>query len=519
MALLAALSAPPATPARATQLPAERIPTADPLYLDLERLAARFGATPRFLSSRPLRRAEVTAFLDQLAAAHVEAPSDPAYVRVRRALDSGAPGGIAPLVGAMGESGEKAEISPYVSALYADDVRNRPDVNRDYRLGAALSISFDSTSVVVADLYAGTASQGGRGTPDFTTVNALIEDVDVNGWVNEGYVEAKLGPLRALAGHTWLRWGPGREGTLALSDAAPALDLLRAEVTGFRSFRLSWFVSLLDPGLQTYLAGHRLEWTASPRVTAGFTELVRFDGTSQAPLYLTPLVPYSFWEKRKKTSLPGSVPGDTSGQALGKNNVLWSADLAWALRPGCRVWAELMVDDISFSSDYKPDLIGYQAGGQIRRALGDGASGQALGASIEFSRVYNYTYSAFHGHHFAYQGFPLGFVLGPDVVSLGGELGYERGPAWEVRVRGEWRRKGEGQVGHPWLKSAGKVDAWAFEGVAAEETRLSTTIVYAPSRAIRLEGTVGLSRVTNDDHVQGLDRDTQPLALRAAVMW
>jgi len=507
-----------APPSAAIYLPDERIPTDESLYRDLERLSTRFGEAPRFLSSRPLRRAEALAYLDALAGAHTDAAEDPAYRRARRALAPDAPGGRPALITARGENGERAEFSPYVSLLYSDDPRNRPDVNRDYRAGVAFAGAFDSSFVMVADLYAGTSSQGGRGMPTFGTASALVEGVDFNTWIDEAYVEARLGRLRALAGHTWLRWGAGRDGTLALSDAAPALDMVRAELTAFRSWRLQWFVSLLDPGAQTYLAGHRIEWTPCGRLTAGFTELARFDGTSLASLYMMPLVPYSFWEKRPKSSPAGAVPGDTSGVALARNNVLWSADLAWTPRPGWRAWGEFLLDDISFSRDYKPDMIGYQAGVEHRRAARGGRD--ALGGSLEYNRVNNFTYSTWNKHDFGHEGFPLGFVLGPDVASLGAEITYERGAAWEFALRGEWRKKGDSQVGDFYDKPAGgTVDASAFAGVVSEDSRISGRIAYQPTRRLRLVATIGTSRANNYRHTPGIDRAEQPLSLRGEFAW
>ena len=141
----------------------------------------------------------------------------------------------------------------------------------------------------VVDLYEGTASQGGRGTPDFGDFNSLVQGVDFNSYVNEAYVEFPISRLRFLFGHTWLRWGPGESGTLALSDAAPALDMLRVELGMFRRFRYNQFVAMLDPGAETYLAGHRLEWQACRALNVGVTEAARFDGTSQAPLYMIPV--------------------------------------------------------------------------------------------------------------------------------------------------------------------------------------------------------------------------------------
>ncbi len=501
--------------ALASYVPSERIPTDSPVYRELERLAESYGDAPRFLSTRPLRVAEVRAYLDALAAVNTDVERDPAFIRARREVDPDAPDATRPFLYKV-DGEEMLTVSPYFSFRYEDDPRNLPDVNRDYRAGARLSASPDSGTVFVFDGYAGTASQGGRGTPNFGTGNALVEGVDVNTWMSEAYVEFRAGSVRILGGHTWLRWGPGREGTLALSDAAPALDLARAEVGLFRKWRFQWFVSILDPGAQTYLAGHRLEWSPSPRLTIGGTEMARFDGTSQVPLYLIPLVPYSYWEKRPKDVTVDAIPGDTTGVLLAKNNVLWSADVSWVPRAGWRLWGELMVDDISFSRDYKPDMVGYQAGVETRKRMGT----RMLGASVEYTRVNNFTYSVWHDHDFESEGFPVGFVQGPDVASLASELTYEWSAALEFRVRGEWRKKGEGRIGDFYDKlSGGTVDAASFEGVVERETRVSGSLLYTPKRWLRIEGTAGASEIKNRGHVpSGTDSET-PIRAAATVVW
>ncbi|HEX7077294.1 MAG TPA: capsule assembly Wzi family protein [Candidatus Eisenbacteria bacterium] len=514
-------------PAGATYVPYERIPTDSPVYRDLERLAETYGMMPQFLSTRPLRNQEAASFLLSLRTSYRGAAYDPSYLRAIRDLDPSWADATKPAILRVEDYSEAwLSVSPYASFRYEDDPRNRPDVNRDYRAGVTLTAAPDSSTVFFADLYEGTASQGGRGTPDFGTGDALIEGVDVNSWVNEAYVEFRASKVRVLAGHTWLRWGPGREGTLALSDAAPALDMLRAEAGMFGKWRLQWFVSLLDPGAQTYLAGHRLEWSPSLRLTAGVTELARFDGTSQTPLYLMPLVPYSFWEKRPKAGVTGAVPGDSTGELLAKNNVLWSADVSWIAKRGLRLWGEFMMDDYSFSKDYKPDMIGYQGGVEARRQIGqhgavDAMRFRMLNGSLEYTRVNNFTYSVWHHHDFASDGFPIGFVLGPDVASLVGELGCEWSDAWEFRVRGEWRKKGEGRLGDFYDKQAGgKVDAAAFEGVVERETRVSGSVIYNPARWLRLEATVGASEIKNRGHVAGVGTDSEtPLALSCSVSW
>ncbi len=500
--------------ALATYLPQERIPTDSSIYRDLERLATSYGIQPKFLSSRPLRRAEVLAFLRELAEARAGSEEDPAFQRAMRLVDPGARGATKPLISMAGEDDERLEASPYVSLLYEDDPRNHPDVNRDYRVGVAVAGALDSSSVFVANLYEGTASQGGRGTPDFGDFNSLVEGVNFNSYVNEVYVEFPISRLRFLFGHTWLRWGPGESGTLALSAAAPAFDMLRVEGTMLRRLRYTQLVALLDPGPETYLAGHRLEWSASSRITAGVTELARFDGTSQAPLYLMPFVPYSFWEKRPKTGQLS--PADSTGVLLDKNNVLLAADVAWEVRPGWRLHGEFLMDDYSFSSDYKPDMLGYQAGADWRRTLkGRGA----IGAAVEYSRVNNFVYSVWHHHDFEFNGFPTGYVLGPDVRALSGEASLEWGANWEFRLRGEWRQKGEGHLGDAWAKADGEVDASAFQGVVERETRLGGTVIYTPARWVRVEAGVGTASIQNLDHVLAPAKSETPFRISGRVEW
>jgi hypothetical protein len=257
-------------------------------------------------------------------------------------------------------------------------------------------------------------------------------------------------------------------------------------------------------------------------MTLGLTELARFDGTSQGLLYFIPVVPYSFWEKRPKSVPAGSVPGDTTGLAMGKNNVLAAVDLTWGVRRGLRLWGEFMVDDISFSSDYKPDMIGYQAGAEQRWVLGTlGAdrSSRAASLSIEYNRVNNFTYSAWHGHNFESEGYPLGFVLGPDVMQVAAEASYEHGANVELRVRAELRRKGEGEVGQPWLPAQGKVDASAISGIVERDARVAAQVVYTPCRMIRLEATVGAASFKNEDHRNVGAESEVPFRLATRLEW
>jgi hypothetical protein len=508
--------------ALATYLPQERVPTNHPVYRDIDRLIATYDRTPRAYSTKPLRLQELLSYLNSLVIEQPSAANDPAMIRARRYLDPEAPRAKKPFLRVAGDGDEVITVSPYGTAVYDEDPKNRPeDLNRDYRIGGQIAAATDSTTLFLLDAYWGTASQGGRGTPNFGTLNAAIEGEDLNSWMEEAYLEFAVSKLRVLIGHTWLRWGPGREGTLALSDAAPALDMVRLEAGFTRQWRGQSFVALLDPGPQTYLAGHRLEWTFKSDLRIAVTEMARFDGTSQVLMYSIPVVPYSLWEKRRKTVPVGAVPGDTTGLALAKNNCLVSVDLAWNVRPGFRLWGEFMVDDISFSSDYKPDMIGWQAGAEERWILGGAGGGtpRATTLSVEYNRVNNYVYSAWHGHDFGLNGFPIGFGDGPDVMQVALEAGYEHNADIEVRLRAEVRKKGEGAVGDPWLPSQGKVDAGVLSGVVERDARIAARVIYSPSRLLRLDATVGFAKFKNEDHQNVGEEDEVPFRLAAHVEW
>ena len=507
------------SPARATYQSEERIPTNHPIYRDIERIALTYGHIPRFLATRPLRLVELRSYIRAVMTEFPESHEDPAVARVRRLIELTAPGAVKPFITFKGDSNRAITISPYVHFIYEEDPRLDPELNRDYRLGTQIVAQVDSGTIFVFNGYAGTSSQGGRGTPNFGIANAWIEGVDFNSWMEEAYGEFEVSRLRLLLGHTWLRWGPGRVGTLSLSDAAPALDLVRGEVTFGGSRRAQWFISVLDPGPQTYVAGHRLEWAFGSSMSLGMTEMARFNGTSQALLYFIPVVPFSFWEKRPKTTPDDAVPGDTTGVSFSKNNVLWSIDLSWFVRRGYRLWGEFMIDDISFSKDYKPDMIAWQAGAEERWTFGSIDRPRMLTASIEYTRVNNFVYTAWHGHDFALQGFPLGFLYGPDLVLFSGELNYEHGSALELRVRGEVFRKGEGSLDDPWFPEDGKVDAGRLAGVTERDARLSASVIWWPSRLLRLEGTVGNAWLKNRDHLNVGEETETPFRLSARLEW
>ena len=484
------------TPARATYHPLEEIPVESRLSREVEDLAASYGLGGAFHSTRPWDRADLRAFLEEIVRLAPDADGDPAVTRIRRELGPEA-GGWEPLVHAH-EEGRSLEVSPYLRADYSQD-RARHAIVRDFRGGLQGSAMLGEHALLFTDVYAGTESPGAHGNPSDSRRFGLVEGVQVNNYFDRAYLRAR-GPLgRVTVGHSWLRWGPGVTGGVGLSDGAPAFDYLELRTCLVRRLQLEWFVASLDPVAETYLAGHRIEIRPVASLDLAVSELARFDGVANAPLYLLPVVPYTLIEKRL---IKSSGLREDSLEVRFKNNVMWTADLTWRARPGTRLYGELAVDDVSFSSEKRPLSIAWQVGAHERWR----APGGALSARGEYSRVYRYTYSVAHQHDFAFDGLPTGYPLGPDVEQVFGQLAWSRGPDWTFALEGALVRKGEAWLG----------DFYVLESPLPP---LALSVDWSPGAGLGLGGTAGYASVRSLDHVAGREDQGAYGATRCTVRW
>lgn len=500
-----------AAPARATYHSLEEIPVESVVYRWIEDLAATYGAPSSYLHEKPWDRADLGRFLDELVTHSPSAANDPLVLRLQRELaPSQALGGHEPLGRAESEQGS-LEASPYLRADYSED-RARGGIVRDFRAGVQLSAALSEGVLLYTDVFAGSNSPGPHGNPTDSKRFGLLEGVEVNSYFDRAYgtLRGRLG--RVHLGHTWLRWGPGFTGGVALSDGAPAMDLIEARVPLVRQLQLSWFVATLDPALEQYLAGHRLEFKPSSSTEFSLSELARFDGTSNAPLYLLPVIPYSHLEKRILKS--STLPSDSLDR-LGKNNVMWAFDAAWRVRPGLRVYGEAAVDDFSFSSEKRPRAIAWLVGGHVRRMRGSGA----WTVRGEYARVYRYTYSVFHHHDFAFAGYPTGYPLGTDVDRLAGRLEWRRGTDWVWGAEGTLTRKGQSELGDYYVPGSGKVNNLVLSGVIDQDARGAFTADWSPSPGLSLGASAGYATITSRGHVPGADRRGAYASSRATLRW
>jgi hypothetical protein len=498
-----------AAPARAAYHALEDLPVESRLARAVEDVATSYGLQRAFHATRPWDRRDLRAFLDQVLAAAPAARSDPAVARIARELGADAPGNWAPLV-SLSEGDRSVEVSPYVRADFAED-RARRAVARDFRGGVQASAALGRGALLFVDAYAGTTSPGPHGNPADSRHFALIEGVQVNSYLDRAYLKLDGSLGRLTIGHSWLRWGPGVTGGVGLSDGSRAFDFVEARTALLPTLQLEWFVASLDPVAETYLAGHRLEARVGRDLDVSVAELARFDGSSEAPLYLVPLIPYSLIEKR---IIKSSTLARDSLQRLFKNNVMWTADATWRVNAGARVYGELAVDDVSFSSEKRPVAIAWLAGVETRRVAG----ADAVSARLELARVYSTTYSSYHAHDFAFAGMPTGYPLGPDARQLYARLAWDRGADWAFTLEGTLADKGEAWLGDAWIPGAPVPDN-GFVGVVEHDRRAALGADWSPGAGLSLGGSLGWARLTALGHVSGRDERGLYGATRCTLRW
>src|SRR5205823_2788650 len=112
---------------------------------------------------------------------------------------------------------------------------------RDMRGGVQGSAAWGDHLLAWGDIYVGTTSPGGHGNPTNSRHFGLIEGVQLNSYFDRGTITWRNAHARIEAGHTWLRWGPGDWGTMALSDGAPAFDVIETRIPLLKHAQFAWF--------------------------------------------------------------------------------------------------------------------------------------------------------------------------------------------------------------------------------------------------------------------------------------
>ena len=208
--------------------------------------------------------------------------------------------------------------------------------------------------------------------------------------------------------------------------------------------------------------------------------------------------------------------GVDSTNKFTKNNVMTSADFTLNAGRGVQWYGEFLLDDYSISSTFKPKQIGWQTGIHAARALD---ARRILSARAEYTRLYDFVYTVWHGHDFELAGRPLGYALGPDAEQAWGELKLDWGVPWTATIQVARIRKGEGAIGRFWDPASGKVDNVPLSGIVERTASADAGLAFRPRAGLTLEGRLGYATVENAEHVAGTDRQGVTGSFGAQARW
>lgn len=333
----------------------------------------------------------------------------------------------------------------------------------------------------------------------------LIENSDVIVHTEDTYLAytGAAGAWGARLGRSRWHWGPGEEGSLALSRSSPAFTgfAMRARIEPIHADAIA-LSGTVDPAAGEQLAAHRLEWQPLARLRLGLTETARYHAAGWQPLYLIGIIPYILVQRLQAQDQPDSAAAE-------RNNVMVAADVTWRPVSGTRLYAELLVDDLHAKTSENPDKLAFQLGWE-----GVGTIGRSrLSWGGEYTRLSRYVYTSYFGRTYEVQGQPLGFPTGPDAGRLSLRGAWDPGVDWQLGARVAQTDQGEGSLAQPYVPGTPKGDPFRFEGVVERTRDAAAGVRWWPASGVDLEAWAGYRWIGNDAHVTGADRETPTAAL------
>jgi hypothetical protein len=331
----------------------------------------------------------------------------------------------------------------------------------------------------------------------------------LTGVVDQSYANIDLKYLQLLVGRDHLRWGPGWDDVLLLSDQIPPFDMVKAEAQ-VGSFRLISFVTVLDQisyseghlPAKRYLSGHRVNMKLRFGVEMGFSEVVLYGGENRnmEPRYLNPLLPY-YGEQYDYSQ---------------DDNILWSIDATLSMFRNKEMYFELMIDDFQSDFSSEPHQIGYQIGLNYANPLGLSRSY----LNLEYTKIRNWVYGQVQPWNvYTYYGQCIGSVLGPDADRTALRLLYHLSYDVDLAFSSELKRKGEGRIvafPFPVVPYPDKFPS----GVVEQTNLFQLDFSYQPGANLKLDLFACYDRIRNPDNQGGKKRQAFALGAKLSLnLW
>ncbi len=320
------------------------------------------------------------------------------------------------------------------------------------------------------------------------------------GWTADTVSSASLawhgGDVSWLAGREVTGWGPLGTGGQLFSENAGGFDRIQFSLA-YRTLRFTKLVGWLDGDRS--IVGTRIDILSRPNLRIGFSESIIITGGPYWPYIVDP-VPFIINEYLEQQLRPAS--GD---------NQLNTIDAEWVVRPGLRLYGELLIDDLTVptpTADF-PSRWGASVGGQMIEA-----NGGSLELSYGLVTNWTYTDSDPTSNNYLLRGVPLAQPLGDDFDIIHIRWAPSPDPG-RVAFWGSAVRKGEGRIGVIWTSQN---EAWQdlfLSGVVEYSTILGLDVPFGSGDG--WTGTVGpwVAFRTNAGHIAGATRTDVGITLTA----
>lgn len=336
------------------------------------------------------------------------------------------------------------------------------------------------------------------------------DKMEPRGWksgtaeVERAYLKHALGPVELEVGRDKLWWGPGRWGTLIVSDSARPFDLV-GMTARFGGVRARAFTALLSPDGGLYLSAHRVSFELPLSTILGFTETVVYHRSAfPEAQYVNPLVPYYLAEHNLRQD----------------DNTLWNFSLVTCPGWGLRFYGELLIDDVQYArSDSAADKLGGIAGFQIADPMGLPDSD----LRCEYTRLNKWVYTHRDTlNKYVQSGKPIGDELGPDSDRLILEVCHRPTAYLEVLLGYRYLRHGEGTLDLSWEEEGGDPRPRFPSGRVEMFNSLFARADLRPTWWLYLDGGVMYTRCRNSSAFgvcpeKAIDRWQFDLALRLDI--
>ncbi len=311
----------------------------------------------------------------------------------------------------------------------------------------------------------------------------------------------------ATLGRDYLRFGPGLDASLLISEHSRPLDQI-ALTYEHRWLRYDVVAAALDatayaqegapPRQNRYLALHHLQIRPSERLYIGISEAMLYSSSTMELNYLNPVLAYY-----------GEVTnGPVGGNCMGSLHVA-----AMPVR-SLTLYADLLIDDIQLEQngpgDLEPAEYGLMAG--FRWADPFHLAGCDLYG--EYTRITNRTYNGQGGpwEKWLHRNEPLAHFLGNDFDRWLAGFSWWPRPALRAALLADLRRRGEGRIEKafdtPWMETPlGQAYSEPFPtGIVEKSRRLSLEVSWQPQARLLAYGRIGYRAVSSLENRRGIDR-------------